>query len=307
MCEICKTINNIDKIIKADEEQFKQDLKEKGYLEIDFTMSQINKLEDMVYKLLRQQAIFYINGIDNYVSKASVGDILNYMRGTLFAKDDFISKFGKQFEKFFNFTTEKLTNAYIKIIDGDLFFNTFTSRTTDWIKNWSGELANILHLDSIETIESILTEGIEEGKGIKDISRDLKDSFGFSRTRARRIATTEVLTAHSRAAFESAVQNPSVDRVTWRHSGLRGIKPRPDHVAIDGVTIPVGDYFHVGTELAQYPRDTNLSAKERVNCHCLLQQVVNDSTLGLSLEERQRLQSEAIQNDNRIYNRRRRR
>ena len=43
-----------------------------------------------------------------------------------------------------------------------------------------------------------------------------------------------------------------------------------------------------------YPRDIIHPQEERINCHCICQPVVSEDILGLSLEERQRLQQEAI-------------
>ena len=43
-----------------------------------------------------------------------------------------------------------------------------------------------------------------------------------------------------------------------------------------------------------YPRDTSLPAAESINCHCIEQPVVDMAILGLPLEERQRLQQQAI-------------
>lgn len=49
-----------------------------------------------------------------------------------------------------------------------------------------------------------------------------------------------------------------------------------------------------GTHYPMYPRDTNLPPEESINCHCICQPVVSEDILGLPLEERQRLQQEAI-------------
>lgn len=301
MCKINALIKSIDTLVKADEEELKQDLKD--YIELDYTMQSINKLENILSKLFNKQIQYYIDGVDKYVNKASLRDILNYVKGSLLASDEFVKEFGKEFERFLSVTTEQLTSVYIKNIDSELFFSFFSDRTSAWIKEWAVELAMLIQEESFKNLERIFETGLEEGKGIREISTDLRNSYAFSRTRARTIALTEILTAHSHAAFESGIQNPSVDRFEWRHSGARGITPREDHIALDGKTIDKGKFFNVGGELAQYPRDTRLSAKQRVNCHCVMQQIVNDDILGLSLEERRKLQQEAIENDNRIYNR----
>jgi len=46
-----------------------------------------------------------------------------------------------------------------------------------------------------------------------------------------------------------------------------------------------------------YPRDTSLPPEESINCHCIHRGIVSEHILGLPLEERQRLQQEAIDAD----------
>ena len=43
-----------------------------------------------------------------------------------------------------------------------------------------------------------------------------------------------------------------------------------------------------------YPRDVSLPAGERINCHCIQQPIVSEDILGLPLEERKKLQQQAI-------------
>ena len=71
---------------------------------------------------------------------------------------------------------------------------------------------------------------------------------------------------------------------------------------MDGVRVPKGQPFTlIGADGNTYypmtPRDVCLPPRESVNCHCLLQPVVSEEVLGLSLEERQALQAQAIAED----------
>ena len=43
-----------------------------------------------------------------------------------------------------------------------------------------------------------------------------------------------------------------------------------------------------------YPRDPSLPPEDIINCHSICQPVVSEEILGLSLEERQALQQEAV-------------
>ena len=71
---------------------------------------------------------------------------------------------------------------------------------------------------------------------------------------------------------------------------------------MDGQRVGVKEPFVLtgadgSTYYPQTPRDTGLPASESVNCHCIMQPVVSEEILGLPLEERQRLQAEAIAED----------
>ncbi|AXT13709.1 hypothetical protein D0U03_15455 [Bacillus velezensis] len=53
-------------------------------------------------------------------------------------------------------------------------------------------------------------------------------------------------------------------------------------------TVGVDEEFKIpgSSETSMYPRDTKLSAAERVHCHCVLSSVVDNEVLGLSAEEK---------------------
>ena len=68
---------------------------------------------------------------------------------------------------------------------------------------------------------------------------------------------------------------------------------------MDGQRVPVDEPFELtgadgGIYTPMYPRDTILPPEESINCHCISQPVVSEEILGLPLEERQRLQQEAV-------------
>jgi len=63
-------------------------------------------------------------------------------------------------------------------------------------------------------------------------------------------------------------------------------QPRPSHVALSRTHKGLNELFDVEGEIAKDPRDTSLSAKQRVNCHCTTVPVVDPNILGLSAEEK---------------------
>ena len=122
------------------------------------------------------------------------------------------------------------------------------------------------------------------------------------RYRARAAALTETLRAHSVAQQEALVQNPAVESKEWVHTGEYRNTPRENHVAMSGVIVPKDEPFTLEgldgvTYYPMYPRDPILPPGESINCHCIHRGIVNADILGLPLEERQRLQQEAIDAD----------
>ena len=194
----------------------------------------------------------------------------------------------------------KLTNIYIKRTDPDLIAEAISKRTTDWARGWSEELGELMKLNSHEQIEKLLVNSLKNGDSVADFTQALMDSgIRDEYYRARRTAVTEMLTAHSAAQQEAFMQSPAVSEKMWRHTGSYRNEPRLNHVDMDGVRVPVDEPFTLagadgGIYDPMYPRADNLPPGERINCHCLLQPVVSEDILGLTLEERQELQARAI-------------
>ena len=103
-------------------------------------------------------------------------------------------------------------------------------------------------------------------------SLDSPSIFGTLRNRAEAIARTEThrayMTGYAQHGDELAARFPGL-RKTWRHLTHRP-SDRPEHVALDGMTIPWEDTFSVGGESARWPHDPRLSARQSVNCRCRL-------------------------------------
>lgn len=154
----------------------------------------------------------------------------------------------------------------------------------------------------------MLKKEIENGGNISQLCVDLinsgmekegKGEYWTSHYRARKVAVTEVLRAHSVAQHEAYMQSPAVESKSWRHTGNYRNEPRQNHVDMDGQVVLKDQPFElVGADgmiyYPMYPRDTSLPAAESINCHCIEQPVVDMEILGLPLEERQKLQQQAI-------------
>lgn len=169
---------------------------------------------------------------------------------------------------------------------------------THLLKDIADELAQLTQLNTHTAIERTLKEGIKEGGSIQEIELELKDLPEFSRKRARVTAIIEVLTASSVAQHESYVQSPAVTGKKWKHSGRKKNQSRESHVQLDRTIIPLNEEFEIpgSGERCMFPRNTQLTPKERVNCHCAVGPVVDPVILGLSAEEKEEIRRNVLQN-----------
>ncbi|MCY8354606.1 hypothetical protein MOD14_10545 [Bacillus haynesii] len=259
----------------------------------------VQDYEKGIARLLRSQRKKFLNGLNDFVSKDSketLEAILVYFTQNLFAGDDFEKQFRELTEGFLQQTIEELASVIMDSLDPEVPLKILSSRSINWIEGWSEELAEIMKLNTHEAVENVLTEAIENGSSIQDIELTLRDLPQFDRSRARTTAITEVLAASSAAQQEAYSQSPAVIAKKWRHSGGKKNNPRENHMALDGTIVGVDEAFTipVSGETCMHPRDSKLSAKERVNCHCVLSPVVDNKILGLSAEEKEEIRQELL-------------
>lgn len=298
MIEYENVIKAIDNLLKAADDDLTDKLKNAGYINPEDTIDDINRLEDGIAEILDDELNYFLKGLEGIDIENAIDEILQ----ALFSGDLTDEQLAELFKKEFDTIMRKLTDAYIKDYDKELAFSMFSDRTTDWINSWSEDLGKLMKLTSHDELKRILNNGLEDGESLQQVMDNLMESYGFSRKRARATALTEILTAHSYSKEEAIRQSPAVDRKEWRHTGEHKIKPRPHHQALDGTVIPKTEKFIIaapsGTYEALFPRDIALPASERVNCHCIHRGIANDDIMGLSLEERRKLQQQAIDDDN---------
>lgn len=99
---------------------------------------------------------------------------------------------------------------------------------------------------------------------------------GISARRAMTIATTETTGAMNAGSYfvrMDLVDAGAVSGHEWNSiidDRTRGMDPEDnaDHVVMDGVVVGPRELFNVGGEMARFPGDYTLSAKNRANCRC---------------------------------------
>ncbi|SFM28950.1 Phage Mu protein F like protein [Gracilibacillus orientalis] len=292
--KLLKSLN--DFIAKAeDEEDFLDDVPDFPGLET--LPAIIEDYETAIARLLRVQRKRFVDAFNGFVSKddkQTLESFLVFLRSDLFASDSFAEEFGEETAKFLQLTTEELTKSIMESIDRDISFEILSNSTVDWMQRWSGDLADLMQLITHTALENEVLQAIELGESIADVELRMKELPQFDRKRARATARTEILTASSRAHYESFMQSPAVKGKRWKHSGAKKTNPRATHIAMDGVVVPVDDHFLVDGEEGLYPRDPAFSAKNRVNCGCVIGPEVDEVILGLSKEEKESIRQEVL-------------
>ncbi|MCY7500705.1 phage minor head protein [Bacillus pumilus] len=299
MSKIDQLIKNINTFVQKAEADEVEELKAAvaDFPELDDIPSLVEDYEKTIARLFRLQRRTFLNFISKDDSE-TLESILAFFNNDLFITDEFAELFGKETAVFLTLTVTQLAEKIMDSIDADVPFKVMSEKTELWIESWSQELAQLMKLNTHTAIEQTLKDGIKEGRSIQEIELELKDLPEFSRKRARVTAITEVLTASSVAQHESYVQSPAVTAKQWKHSGGKKNQSRESHVQLDGTIIPLDEEFEIpgSGERCMFPRDTKLSPKERINCHCAVGPVVDPVILGLSAEEKEEIRRRVLQN-----------
>lgn len=294
----CKRLlDAIERYIAKADDDLEEILAEEGFAEPGLTVARISQIEEAVAEALEQETELFITSAETAID---VQEFADRIWPGVQLDDDLAEKLTTIFTEQLNEFLPQLIEPYLKQTDKDLTFSSMTKKTTAWVSEWSEELGSMMKLTSHTEIENILTKNLKDGNGIQDFISDIQNSgIREERYRARRAAVTESLRAHSVAQEESIQQSPAVEDKEWVHTGSFRNDPRPNHQAMSGQIVPKNEPFVLtgvdgSTYYPQYPRDPILPASESVNCHCIHRGIASEKILGLSIEERRRLQAEAI-------------
>lgn len=299
-------IDAIDAYIAKADEELEGQLTMEGYADAAQTVKTVNEVEEAVTLLLESYGENLVKRLDKAVDLKTFfeEDWPKLKRGYPLG-EQLQKAFVKRFKKAVRYFTKK----YLVAVDPELKIATVTKRTLTWCEEWSGELSEIMKLNTNTKIEAVLKKGLEAGSSIEEISKAIAESdIRAPGYRARRVALTETLRAHSVAQQEAFMQNPAVTGKRWRHSGARRIKVRDNHVALSAGTqgknvVPKDKPFELigadgATYYPMYPRGTNLPPEESVNCHCVASPIVDDEVFALPTAKREALRRKAIKEMN---------
>ncbi len=119
-----------------------------------------------------------------------------------------------------------------------------------------------------QTIQAELSAGLNAGESIAQLSARISAAFDeIEAGRAEVIADTETAAAYSYSS-DQAARAAGVEYKKWLHGATSKV-PRPDHVAIDGLVVPMDEPYPVGSPPLMYPHDENGAPEDIINCSCI--------------------------------------
>ena len=121
-----------------------------------------------------------------------------------------------------------------------------------------------------DKIANIIADGVANGVSQAELRKTIQAEMGVSQTRVKLIARQETMTALATGQFDM-MSSAGAKTKTWHHRPQKN--PRdgshgPNHVALEGETVPIDGRFSNGL---RYPRDPEDGRPEElINCRCYL-------------------------------------
>lgn len=290
-------ISAIDRYIAKADQNFRDEIEAEGFLVADAAVEAAEALEDGMTGAINE----HVDGVLETLGDAS--SLKRYMESTwpdVQNQTDLREKLHDLFYTQFSQLLRTGVVAYLKDSDEEVGTaaeedGRVTSYATEFINGWSGQLAEIMHLSTDRQINKILVDSAEKNLSISETALAIgKSSIRSPGARSRVVAQTEVLRVESYSHLEAMRQDPATTEKEWVHTGSHKNKPRENHVAISGQTVPVDQPFSLSGYSPMCPRDTNLPAGESINCHCIMRQKKDSKVLGLSADERKALREKYL-------------
>lgn len=141
-----------------------------------------------------------------------------------------------------------------------------------YVNNTIGESITSINDTSKKQINQVISKGIQEGKSVAEISKDINELYiqDITPTRARMIAQTETIKAANLGEYLAAQTAPIQMEKVWLSTG--DARTRHNHVLADKQQVGINDKFLVGGDEMLFPGDVSLGAAagNTINCRCTM-------------------------------------
>lgn len=122
-----------------------------------------------------------------------------------------------------------------------------------------------------DKIADIISDCVSNGVSQSELRKTIQAEMNVSQTRVKLIARQETMTALATGQFDM-MRSAGAKTKTWHHRPQKnprdGSRGQPNHVALEGETVPIDGKFSNGL---RYPRDPDDGRPEElINCRCYL-------------------------------------
>lgn len=163
--------------------------------------------------------------------------------------------------------------AYLRGLQKDEFdeWDPYQSREMrDWIRQHMAARITLITKYTLQAVRSYIDEALQAGTDPSEIARNLRKLYAFSSDRAKKIAKTEVNSAHNAATHYVTGEFMDPEEISKGWLAASDKRVRKSHQAANGQQRPYNKPFKVGSSKLMFPGDTSLNAegKEIVGCRC---------------------------------------
>lgn len=163
----------------------------------------------------------------------------------------------------------------LKNFEPETFENGYREFIARWLMNNAGQKITSVREELIEYLIAYIAKGMEDGKDIRTISRELQKhilSRGFYRWQIERIVRTETTAAANFGAIQAGESSNVIWEKEWISSHDARTRRRPDdkfdHYEIDGMRVAKGEKFNIQGDMLDYPGDPKGQPGNVINCRC---------------------------------------
>lgn len=303
-CCDAEIIECINRIIEKDNDKLYDKLKKMGIAFAAMTVRQISLLEKRIAIAMKK---WHKSEKTSLLNSESLFSFLSSHITESEADAELVQAVSQAVEETCGDVLQASADQYIRQTDAELSVTEISAPTAAAVSEASVQAGTSVLRHVTDEISNIIQEAINNGDSVDDAAKRIfDDRLRDEYYEARRVAQTEMMRTHAYAKYEALQQSPVVNAKRWRHTGAKGAASRENHVNISGQTVPKDQPFTLtGRDGATYhpmlPHDTALPAAEAINCHCILEAVIDKDLKSLPPEQKAQMQRDNIRMLNENY------
>ena len=303
-CCDAEIIECINRIIEKDNDKLYDKLKKMGIAFAAMTVRQISLLEKLIATAMKK---WHKSEKTSLLNSESLFSFLSSHTTESEADAELVQAVSQAVEETCGDVLQASADQYIRQTDAELSVMEISAPTAAAVSEASVQAGTSVLRHVTDEISNIIQEAINNGDSVDDAAKRIFDGrLRDEYYEARRVAQTEMMRTHAYAKYEALQQSPVVNAKRWRHTGAKGAASRENHVNISGQTVPKDQPFTLtGRDGATYhpmlPHDTALPAAEAINCHCILEAVIDKDLKSLPPEQKAQMQRDNIRMLNENY------